>query len=331
MPAISIIIPLYNKKKYLAPMLESLLQQSFKDFEAIIIDDGSTDGSGQIADSFAMNDSRVRVKHVKNGGVSHARNIGLSLVQGDYITFIDADDSISIDYLEKLYQYIKNNDVDLVVSGVTKIWEDGIKKQCIVPPYVGVKDIKELLPDFVRVQQNTGIYGYCVAKIFSKSILGLTCFDEKLHLAEDFDFYLKIYQKVKAIYFSKDTNYYYLQGTENSPFSVEDREIDYYSQMVIQLRFAEYLKKMGYYDDENRKIVERNISNYMYLTLHYATEDSYDQYFTDLHKICQKEDFKSSEQKYRQKLILFLLRHNMKCISWLLIQCYWKIRRFARG
>ena len=100
MTAISIIVPLYNKKKYLTKMLNSVLAQSFSDFELLIIDDGSTDGSELIADEYAERDSRIRVWHISNRGVSHARNVGLSLSKGEYITFVDADDSIDVRMVE---------------------------------------------------------------------------------------------------------------------------------------------------------------------------------------------------------------------------------------
>ena len=93
---ISVIVPVYNVEKYLPRCIDSILNQTFTDFELILVDDGSTDNSGQICDTYAEKDSRVKVVHKKNGGVSKARNVGLDNVLGKYITFCDSDNSIPI-------------------------------------------------------------------------------------------------------------------------------------------------------------------------------------------------------------------------------------------
>lgn len=331
MPAISIITPLYNKKDYISSMMDCVLKQSFSDFEIIIIDDGSTDGSGQIADYYAMKDTRVRVVHIANGGVSRARNTGLDLAKGKYITFIDADDTVSANYVEKLYRCLIDNEVDIVISGITKVWEESSQYKSIIPPYQGKKNLSEVLCEFAEVQKLTGIYGFCVSKMFPHSILGSTRFDERLHLAEDFDFYLNIYRKVTSIFFSNDASYFYLQEAENSPLLVEDSKIDYFSQVIIQLHFADYLNELGYYNGINRTIIEDSIKKYVYLTLHFATRDTYNEKFLNLHEIYRHSDLSVSGQKIRQKVCLFLLKHNMRHVLWTLIQWYWKTRELVRG
>ena len=116
MPKISVIIPLYNKEKYIAQTIESLLIQSFSDFEIVIVDDGSTDGSSSIIDSYAEKDNRITVFHICNGGVSRARNIGLDNSLGEYVTFVDSDDSVHEDYLSNLYSCINESGADLVIG-----------------------------------------------------------------------------------------------------------------------------------------------------------------------------------------------------------------------
>ena len=101
--AISIIIPVYNTEKYLRRCIESVLSQSFTDFELILVDDGSKDSSPQICDEYASQDKRVRVIHKVNGGVSAARNDGLDIAKGEYVTFIDSDDWVEREYLQSLY------------------------------------------------------------------------------------------------------------------------------------------------------------------------------------------------------------------------------------
>lgn len=118
MPAISVIIPVYNTEKYLPQCLDSVLMQSFADFEIIAVDDGSTDASGRICDEYAFRDSRIRVFHQKNQGVSSARNQALAEAVGEYVIFLDSDDYwTGKDSLGKLYRKATESDADLVRGG----------------------------------------------------------------------------------------------------------------------------------------------------------------------------------------------------------------------
>lgn len=124
MPKISIIIPVYNSSKYISKCIESILNQTEADFEVLLIDDGSLDGSGNICDRYAVIDSRIRVFHKQNGGVSSARNLGLDNALGEMIFFIDSDDTVDKDYLEKL---MIKSDEDYVISGVKILENDFLK------------------------------------------------------------------------------------------------------------------------------------------------------------------------------------------------------------
>ena len=110
---VSIIIPVYNVEKYLAECIESVLKQTYQNIEILLIDDGSPDNSGKICDEYEEKDSRVRVIHKENGGVSSARNVGLEQANGEYITFIDSDDFVSESYIEELYIALENGNSDL--------------------------------------------------------------------------------------------------------------------------------------------------------------------------------------------------------------------------
>ena len=113
MSQISVIVPIYNVVDYLEKCVRSILEQSFKDFELLLIDDGSDDGSGEIADRLAACDGRVVVVHKSNGGLSDARNYGVRQAKGNYVTFIDSDDWIEGSYLEFLYSLLVDNDADI--------------------------------------------------------------------------------------------------------------------------------------------------------------------------------------------------------------------------
>ena len=111
---ISVIVPVYNTEKYLDRCIQSILAQTYTDFELLLIDDGSTDLSGEICDKYAEQDSRVKVFHKENGGVSSARNLGLDKANGDWVTFVDADDWVTTLYLNNLSD--NTNSADFVVS-----------------------------------------------------------------------------------------------------------------------------------------------------------------------------------------------------------------------
>ena len=124
MPKVSIIIPVYNTEEYLAACIESVRSQSFKDFEVLLVDDGSTDGSGQICDEFVQKDNRFIVFHKENGGVSTARNLGLDNARGEWVYFVDSDDEILPGGLQTLVDCV-SDDVDIVLGGYERYDEDG--------------------------------------------------------------------------------------------------------------------------------------------------------------------------------------------------------------
>lgn len=118
---ISIIIPVYNVEKYLRNCLDSVLAQTYKNIEIILVDDGSTDGCPEICDEYAKKDSRIKVIHKEYEGVSEARNVGLGQVNGKYIAFVDSDDSVSTDYIEYMYRLLVENNTKLVIAAHTVV------------------------------------------------------------------------------------------------------------------------------------------------------------------------------------------------------------------
>ena len=121
---ISIIVPVYNVEKYLDRCIESILAQSYTNFELLLIDDGSTDGSLRICKEYEELDTRIRTFHKKNGGLSDARNFGLDRMKGQYVTFIDSDDYVGSDYLKILFEMIEDGISDVTIVGVEDFYEN---------------------------------------------------------------------------------------------------------------------------------------------------------------------------------------------------------------
>ena len=133
MPKVSIIIPVYNNEKYVEKCIRSVMNQTFRDLEILVIDDGSTDKSGEILDHLAAEDKRIRLFHQENSGVAAARNKGLDSATGEYFTFVDGDDYIASDYIEKLHTCAVEKGVKMVICGLTHVDKDGIVLGQITP------------------------------------------------------------------------------------------------------------------------------------------------------------------------------------------------------
>lgn len=311
MPEISVIIPVYNKYGYLDNLWKELIQQSFHDFECIIVDDGSTDGSGDKCNEIADKDGRFKAIHIDNGGVSHARNVALDCACGKYVTFIDADDSIHPDYLQNLYDGIVTHEVDMVISSSLRVWKDSPKSISIDVPFYGKKAQYEIMPTFVKNQTTSGIYGFCWGKMVKREIIGETRFDESINLAEDLDFYLSIYPKIRMLFFDDHHYYYYLQEAENSSMQKEDWEYDYYVQLKIQLKMRNMIEEMGFLNPENDMLAASRIWDYAFFVIYYSRRE-------DIRTMCcrvralqlQGIRCRLRERPFRQVLVLtlFLMR-----------------------
>ena len=127
-PKVSIVVPMYGVEPFLNKCVDSLLAQSLHDIEIILVDDGSPDRCGEIAEEYAIKDNRVKVIHQKNSGLGPARNTGMAAATGEYKGFVDSDDWIEEDFIEILYKNMKKENADISIIGYTLIWESGRKK-----------------------------------------------------------------------------------------------------------------------------------------------------------------------------------------------------------
>lgn len=181
MPKISIIIPVYNTEKYLIKCLNSIKNQTFQDFEALLIDDGSSDSSPKILDDYARNDTRFKVFHKENGGVTKARKYGIDKATGNYIVWVDSDDWIEEKHLELLYDAITKENADICVCNFIKDSNDGEKKY-----YEIIKDINNPLKSLIEEDTCRGCLCtkisqralYAEADLFPPE--GINCWEDKI-------------------------------------------------------------------------------------------------------------------------------------------------------
>lgn len=184
MPEISVIVPVYNTEQFLSRCIESILKQSFTDFELLLVDDGSTDGSGAVCDAYAEKDERIRVFHKENGGVSSARNVGLRNIKGQFVVFVDADDWVKEQYLE----HLMCDGSDLVVAGIQEFGGSDALRVSKEQKKVSICELKKSW----SYSADYFSYIFPVAKRFVSSVIfenGLL-FNECLFFSEDFCFVL---------------------------------------------------------------------------------------------------------------------------------------------
>ena len=132
-PLISVIIPIYNVENYLAKCVNSVIDQNYKNLEIILVNDGSPDNCGSICDEYAQKDNRIVVIHKKNGGLSDARNAGLKISTGDFITFVDSDDYVNKDFISTLVSLIQDFEADIAISPFIHFKDDEKKVKKILP------------------------------------------------------------------------------------------------------------------------------------------------------------------------------------------------------
>ena len=127
MPTVSVIVPVYNVEKYIHRCVDSILGQTFSDLELIRVDDGSPDNCPSICDEYAAKDNRVRVIHQENRGLSAARNAGLDVMAGEFVSFVDSDDWLEDSFLEVMLKHIWNEESDIAMCGVRKVWQENVE------------------------------------------------------------------------------------------------------------------------------------------------------------------------------------------------------------
>lgn len=243
---VSVIVPVYNVEKYLTKCIESILSQTFRGFELILVDDGSTDKSGLICDRYAQKDERIRCIHKQNGGLTSARLAGYRASTGAYICFIDSDDHVSTDYLNKLMTAMEENQVDVAMCSYYV--EDAKHSTAVSLPYepkvfTDPKEVEQLFVCAFLGMRIAGenVRGFVWNKMYRRALITEGCFlSEREYFLEDHLFNLRYFENVRSVCVLPDALYYYFQNTASLTTVYRNQKWEKYKKLfAFFMRYAE--------------------------------------------------------------------------------------------
>ena len=236
---ISVIVPVYNVEAYLERCVESILQQTYAHFELILINDGSTDSSGQICDHLASQYENIKVYHIENAGVSNARNMGIQLATGSWVTFIDSDDFVTQDYLATLASAAEGLNVGFVIAPLHHI-KNGIVTD--LPSHSEKTELWSTEETMKELLMTTRTSFFPVAKLFKRDLLADEKFNTNYHLAEDALFLTELLLKTRCSCVFIDKPVYYYDHREGSATTSVNQHvfdtIEVYQQIIAQVSKA---------------------------------------------------------------------------------------------
>ena len=308
---ISIIIPVYNVRPYVARCLDSVIKQTHKKLEIIVIDDGSTDGSGKICDDYAEKDSRIRVIHRGNAGVSSARNLGKEIATGKWISYVDADDTIETNFCEEMLRCAQDKCVDYVCSGYKRIYPRGAEAYNTSFQRKVLKN-DEFIYCLLNVQFG---YGFVHMKLIKADIAKLVSFDEKLEVGEDALYNLEVADKIsEAAILEKPLYNYY--ATSNSVVKRWDKNYIKKYQKAVE-RIKTYMEEK--YGDEYADDVENFVTYHAFLILvNYCCHNKNKDRLGSLKKLLEIPVFKNAidSSNYNnlsltRKVTLYCMKHRL--------------------
>lgn len=306
-PKISIIVPVYNVEKYLDRCIKSILNQTYKDFELILINDGSTDNSGNICDEYKKIDNRIVVIHKKNGGTSSARNDGIDIAKGKYIGFVDSDDYIEENMYYELYNDIKINNSDISICKYIEMDDNTIKHRgnLLKNSYSKIESLEELY------KQNWAEFVVPWNKLYKSELIKEFRYPLGRKYEDAFIIHRLLYKCNKVTCINKNLYYYYQRkgSTMNSEFSVKNIDMLYFN--LDRIKFFEDINQ----NELKHKSIYIFILNYfsIYENVKNILKDKY--YLKKLKKLLIK-NYKyiwiSNKFNIKEKIaiIVFILNEN---------------------
>ncbi len=316
---ISVIVPIYNAENTVENCICSILHQTYEDFELILIDDGSSDASGEICDRYQRDDRRVKCLHIDNGGVSNARNTGLEHSAGEYIAFVDADDTIEPQYLATLLQMLSFPDADLSV--MAECHNEKFRKRISSEAregYVFLDRRSALMSVFTSAH----FAGHPWGKMFRRDLIGELRFDAGLHYCEDLLFVvLYLLRCRKACYTETNLYNYVVYGESASQGRMSESKLSACRviRKIKEVLPEEYHDLEPYIDYDAMQLIMSMVS-----MVAKSPEDTWDEYLTALMDLFRSVPFRSvyklSDARTKSKMLL--LKINPKILLKILQRKY---------
>ena len=255
---VSVIVPVYNIEKYLEECIESIINQSYKNIEIILVDDGSTDKSGIICDEFNKLDKRIKVIHKENGGAASAKNIGLDEANGEYICFVDGDDYIFIDFIENLYNQLIKYNADISECSFYYLYKSHIEKDSFKSNNVFFTS-QDYLNQYVDEWQSSLFWN----KLFKSSVIGDIRFKKERRCIDDEFFTYKVILNADSIVRNCNHKYYYRQrkssAVQNSKNSIQK------AKDALDILVERYKLVTAKFPRLKKKYIEHDINNLYYI------------------------------------------------------------------
>lgn len=302
MPEISVIVPVYKVEKFINKCVDSILAQTFTDFELWLVDDGSPDNCGMICDEYARKDERVKVIHKTNGGLSDARNAALDVMQGEYVFFVDSDDWISIDTLDSMYASLKRTGAKVATGNIISVYEDGTEKVLYAPTQKEtILTGEEMLSTLLRPNACNRLYK---AELFRNLRYPVD------RLYEDAFVYHKILEQIESMVLTGKNSYFYL--IRNGSIMNSEYNIKFTDIVDAVYDRAKWLDSIGQKELAN----ETRLFVYSQVAVAYAHLDKKDcEHLERLNEIkilydeCYGKLIKAKQIGWKQKVRLFVLKN----------------------
>ena len=311
MPIVSVIVTVYNVENFLPRCLNSILSQTFTDFELLLIDDGSTDNSGRMCDDSVASDRRIKVVHKHNGGSSSARNVGLDLAQGDYIAFIDSDDWVEPRFLEELVGKA-NAETDIVICE----FSHEFKNRTVITDNSLIMDGK--IP-YLRNQIFCGFTSAC-NKLFKRQLIKALRF-EPMRYSEDFIFSIKALCMAQNIEYVNESLYHYDRTNESSVMHQYPADLHACLNRCDTM-MMQFFKEQGIFEEVKQEMYWRILRNNKELVLNNKNQNEFKRVTDD----AKDYIFSCPAINTKLKVMMWLLHHNCD----FLVRCFILVRSLVR-
>ena len=311
-PLISIIVPVYNAEKYLDECVESIVNQTYKNIEIILVDDGSQDNSSALCNQWSKKDKRIKTIHKKNGGVSSARNIGISDSKGEWVSFVDADDWIEKDYIKEMIEKANAYNCEYVCCGFNRVYSNRVEHINSNEKIIE-HNSNTFLKSLLNVQNS---YGFVHMKLIKKSLIDKIRFDENIKVGEDALFNVQLCKRMDKIVIYNKALYNYRLNLDSV---VRKYDIDYVD------KYTKSMNTMKKYINANYQ--EKNITQMLYnyiayhvmlICVNYCYHPENKSKYKSLKEVCKMDIYKDAiknsnyeDLSLTRKITLFTLKFRM--------------------